>query len=63
MQPDVLLLYGSSELIFPRVPEKAADFFRTAPDRFPSFARGQRRHDELADHFAKGGRHRFGVAR
>jgi D-alanine transfer protein len=32
--PDVLLLYGSSELIFPPVPEKAANFFRTAPTGF-----------------------------
>jgi D-alanine transfer protein len=32
--PNVLLFYGSSELIFPPVPEKAADFFRTAPTGF-----------------------------
>jgi len=31
---DVLPLYGSSELIFPPVPEKASSFFRTAPTGF-----------------------------
>jgi D-alanine transfer protein len=29
-----LPLYGSSELIFPPVPEKASSFFRTAPTGF-----------------------------
>jgi D-alanine transfer protein len=32
--PDVLPLYGSSELIIPPVPEKASKFFRTAPTGF-----------------------------
>jgi D-alanine transfer protein len=32
--PDVLPLYGSSELIIPPVPEKANTFFRTAPTGF-----------------------------
>src|SRR5437899_4800647 len=31
---DVLPLYGSSELIFPPIPEKADNFFRTAPTGF-----------------------------
>jgi len=31
---DVLPLYGSSELIFPPIPEKASNFFRTAPTGF-----------------------------
>jgi Protein involved in D-alanine esterification of lipoteichoic acid and wall teichoic acid (D-alanine transfer protein) len=32
--PEVLPLYGSSELIIPPVPEKAGKFFRTAPTGF-----------------------------
>src|SRR6059058_1777936 len=32
--PNVLLLYGSSELLVPAVPEKGDNFFRTAPTGF-----------------------------
>ena len=60
--PNVLPIYGSSELLVPRGSGAVKHFFSHCADRLPTFARWQRR-CEPAHHVAKGRLSRLGFAR
>jgi poly-D-alanine transfer protein DltD len=57
----VLPVYGSSELVFPPVPERASSFFRTAPTGFQVSPVGHGGTTSLIV-LQKGWRPRFGLA-
>jgi hypothetical protein len=66
--PNVLPIYGSSELLVPPVPEKGNNFFRSAPTGFQlspvgGGGAGRRRRSQPSGHAAKSRRTRLRFAR